>query len=42
MTEDKPKYYIERFSENSDKVKTQTLSKYFNEVDHLSSFFHNL
>lgn len=42
MSEDKPKHYIEHFTENSDKVKAQTLNQYFNDVDHLSSFFHNL
>ena len=42
MTEDKPKYYIQHFTENSDKVKTETLKDYFHKIDHLSSFFHNL
>lgn len=42
MTEDNVNYYIQLFTENCDKVKTQTLKDNFHQVDNLSSFFHNL
>jgi len=42
MVNENPKFYIEHFIENSEKVKTETLKKYFYKIDHLSAFFHNL
>ena len=44
MSKDKPKYFLELFVENSEKVKNKVLEEeiLFHKVDHLSSFFHNL
>ncbi len=44
MTENKPKHYIELFTENSNEIKDKTLEepKLFKKIDHLYSFFSNL